>query len=121
MSVEYPIFAFEKDDHSMRLVESEKRILFHLEAIDIQNDEYVFWDATGVGVRITASVGAFKSKLESVNSCPAPFPIQEAFRLFAESLRLRESRVDGPPIQLWGRLQDLIGKPEERTIRRGTD
>ena len=76
MSVTYPLFAFEKDDKSMRLIENESRILSHLEAIDIENDEYVFWDASGEGVSVAVSVGAFKSKLESVTSRPSGFPIQ---------------------------------------------
>jgi hypothetical protein len=49
----------------MRLIENESRILSHLEAIDIEGDEYIFWDANGGGVSVAVSVGAFKSKFES--------------------------------------------------------
>ena len=121
MSVEFPIFVFEKDDHSMRLIESEDRILCDLEAIDIENDEYVFWDATGTGVCIRVSVGAFKSKLESVSSCSTTYPIHDAFKLFAETLRLPESATDGEPMKVWRRIQEQFREPSERSAQRGID
>lgn len=117
--VEYPVFTFEKDDRSMYLLESEERILYHLEAIDIENDEYVFWDAAGVGVRISVSVGAWKQKLESVSSCPAPFPLREAFEQYADSLGIIGLSVDGTPLEVWRRIQEQR-KRSEGTIRRGT-
>lgn len=33
----------------MLLIERPDRLLYHLEAIDIENDEYLFWDSTGAG------------------------------------------------------------------------
>ena len=96
MSVIYPLFDFEKDDKSMRLIEDESRILSHLEAIDIENNEYVFWDASGGGLSVAVSVGAFKSKLESVTSCPPAFPILDAFKEYAMSLGLRPLQMGRP-------------------------
>jgi hypothetical protein len=55
VSVTYPLFVFEKDDKSIRLIENESRILYHLEAIDIENEEYVFWDSSGSGVLVTVT------------------------------------------------------------------
>jgi hypothetical protein len=46
MTVVYPLFAL-LDDRSMLIIEHCDRILYHLEAIDIENDEYFFWDAAG--------------------------------------------------------------------------
>ncbi len=60
MIVTYPLFAFEKDDKSMRLIENESRLLSNFEAIDIENNEYVFWDANGGGLSVAVSVGAFR-------------------------------------------------------------
>lgn len=120
MSVQYPIFAFGKDDQSMRLIESEDRILYDVEAIDIENDEYVFWDATGSGVRIGVSVGRFRSKLESVTSCQASFPIQDAFKAVARSLELPESVPDGAPEDVWNHIQSEVRKSSQRTGHRGT-
>jgi hypothetical protein len=57
MNILYPLFAFEKDDSSIRLIEDERDILGKLEAIDIANDEYVVWGAEGAGV-------AFRSRWE---------------------------------------------------------
>ena len=69
MSVTYPLFVFEKDDKSIRLIENESQI-HCLEAIDIENEEYVFWDANGAGVSVAVTpTTAFKTgKLESVTS-----------------------------------------------------
>jgi hypothetical protein len=50
MEVQFPLFVFEKDDRSMYLIESPERVFHHLEAIDIENGEYLFWDSTGAGV-----------------------------------------------------------------------
>ena len=104
----------------MHLIESEDRILYHVEAIDIENDEYVFWDATGIGVEIGVSVGAFRSKLESVTSCQAPFPIQDAFKVVARSLELPESVADGVPEDVWNNIQSEVRKSAGRTGHRGT-
>jgi hypothetical protein len=121
VSVEYPIFVFEKDDRSMRLIESEERILSHLEAIDIENNEYVFWDANGRGVSISVSVGSFKSELKSVTSYSESLPIHDAFKLLAEGMGIQESLTDGAPIEVWRRIQERARKPSERAIRNGID
>jgi len=116
VSVTYPLFAFEKDDKSMRLIENESRILSHLEAIDIENDEYVFWDASGEGVSVAASVGAFKSKLESVTSRPSGFPIQDVLKAYTTSLGLSEAVAEGTPTNAWMRIQTELGKrPKKRS------
>jgi hypothetical protein len=116
VGVTYPLFVFEKDDKSMRLVEDQSRILFHLEAVDIEGDEYVFWDANGGGVSITVSVGAFKSKLESVASCPSAFLIQDAFKEYVTSLGLSEAPTEGTPMSIWLQIQaELAERPKKRS------
>ena len=116
MSVTYPLLVFEKDDKSMCLIENESRILSHLEAIDIEGDEYIFWDANGGGVSVAVSVGAFKSKLESVTSCPSVFPIQDAFKAYAVSLGLSEAITEGTPMDAWLRIQtELAQRPKKRS------
>lgn len=37
-SIPFPLYAFEKDDSSIRLIENMDRILYHMEAIDIENE-----------------------------------------------------------------------------------
>jgi hypothetical protein len=100
----------------MSLIESESRILSHLEAIDIGGDEYIFWDANGNGVAVAVSVGAFKSKLDSVSSCPSVFPIQDGFKAYAVSLGLSEAIAEGAPMDVWRRIQTELGqRPKKRS------
>jgi hypothetical protein len=51
------------DDGELIRIESIDKVLYHLEAIDIENNEYLFWDAAGNGVKILLAerVGWFKS------------------------------------------------------------
>jgi hypothetical protein len=110
MSVTYPLFVFEKDDRSMRVIESSDRILFWHEAIDIENDEYVFWDASGLGVEIKV-VG---TKVMCVNSCAAQFPLGEALATYAESLDLPRSVIEGRPVEIWHRIEsELKSRPRK--------
>jgi len=106
--IAYPLFVFAKDDHSMRVIEEEGRILHDLEAIDIQNDEYVFWDASGAGVAVTVSLGRFKRKLEKVAACPSVFSIRDAFMSYAKSLGVAEPIAEGAPMDIWNRLQSEV-------------
>jgi hypothetical protein len=117
VSVTYPLFVFEKDDKSIRLIENESRILYHLEAIDIENEEYVFWDSSGSGVLVTVTpIRIFKQgKLDKVASCQADFPVQDAFKAYATSLGLPEAVAEGAPTEAWGRIQqELAGRPKKR-------
>jgi len=108
MTVTYPLFVFEKDDRSMRQIEDSTRLHYHLEAIDIVNDEYVFWDANGNGVSVAASVTTFKSKIGGVTACVPHFPLRDAFNLYAKTLGLPDFDVDGPPTEVWRRMQREI-------------
>jgi hypothetical protein len=117
VEVTYPLFAFEKDDHSMHLIEDSHRILYHFEAIDIENDEYVFWDANGGGVSISVSVGAFKSKLVSVTSCPPAFPLHDAFVSYTKTLGLPESAAEGTPMDVLRMIHaELESRPKKRNF-----
>ena len=107
MDITYPLFVFEKDDQSMRLIEDSSQILNYLEAIDVQNGEYFFWDAKGHGVTVAVVVTAFTSKLNGVASSLPVFPLLEAFALYAKSLGISEPLPQGTPIELWNRIQAL--------------
>jgi hypothetical protein len=107
MAITYPLFVFEKDDQSMRLIEDSSRILDWLEAIDIENGEFVFWDANGNGVTITVTVKAFTSKVSGITSSVAVFPLREAFALYATSLGISEPLAEGRPIDIWRQIQAL--------------
>ncbi len=113
MAVTYPLFVFEKDDQSIRLIENPARLRYHLEAIDIVSGEYVFWGANGNGVSVAASVTTFTSKIGDVASCDSPFPLRDAFALYVKSLGLPNFDVDGPPSEVWRRIQkELESRPE---------
>jgi hypothetical protein len=115
MGVNYPLFVFEKDDQSMRLIEDSTRLSYHLEAIDIVNDEYVFWDANGNGVSVTASVTTFKGKIGDATSCVSHLPLRDAFSLYAKTLGLAEIDLDGTPSEVWRRIQqELESRPKKR-------
>jgi hypothetical protein len=114
MAITYPLFAFEKDDQSMRLIEDSSRILYWHEAIDIENGEYVFWDANGNGVTITVTVKAFTSKVNGIASSVPAFPLREAFALYAKSLGISEPLAEGRPIDTWGQIQALSAAKGKR-------
>jgi len=105
MNVRYPLFAFGKDDSSIRLIENEHDILGKLEAIDIENDEYVLWDANGAGVAVEVLVEAFKSKLVSVVLCEPTIPIADAFRMHANANEISGFTTKGTPAEMWERLR----------------
>lgn len=84
VGVEFPIFVFEKDDHSMRLVESPERLLYHLEAIDIENGEYLFWDSIGAGVCVSVAGGV----IDTVALCDQAMMLQQAFEAYARAYKL---------------------------------
>lgn len=107
MAITYPLFVFEKDDQSMRLIEDSSRILDWLDAIDIENGEYVFWDANGSGVTITVTVKAFTRKVNGIASSVPAFPLREAFVLYAKSLGISVPLAEGKPIDIWRQIQAL--------------
>ena len=115
MSVEYPIFVLERDDHSMRLIEDESRILYHLEAIDIENGEYLFWDAKGSGVSIQMS----KGKMTVSGPEPAEFPLIDALVMFAKSKEIPSAGAIASPIGEWNRIQfELSRRPRKGILAR---
>lgn len=119
MSVTYPLFVFEKDDQSIRLIKGQSQILYHLEAIDIENQEYAFWDSNGNGVLVTVTPSGTltQGKLEKVALCQPDFPIQDAFKAYAMSLGLPETVAEGTPMDAWRRIQEeLAGRPKKRGL-----
>jgi hypothetical protein len=99
-SIPFPLYAFAKDDNSMRLVESSDRILYHMEAIDIENEEYLFWDALGKAVCIAMK----RQQVDRIEHCQEHMMLHAAFQRNADS---RGITVDlaGSPEQVWSRLK----------------
>lgn len=108
-SVSFPLFVFEKGDYSMFVVEKPDKILDHMEPIDIENGEYLCWDANGRPVRISISgqrvTGICYGELE--------IPLAEAFRRYSDVHGL-DVDTTGPFDQVWRCLKET----ESRLPRR---
>jgi hypothetical protein len=70
-----------------------------MEAIDIENEEYFFWDAVGKPVRIAMK----RQKMDRIEHCQEYMTLHDAFLRNADS---RGITVDltGSPEQVWSRL-----------------
>jgi hypothetical protein len=102
MTVQYPLFVFEKDDYSMQLIEKRESLFSHLEEFDLQNDEYLFWDANGLGVCLRMDK---RGKVVAIENCEAAKPLTEAFLEYSQSLGL-VIELEGRPIEAWSRIVD---------------
>jgi hypothetical protein len=80
--VSFPLYVFEKDDCSMFLVERPDRFLYHIEPIDIEYEEYLFWDSAERGV----SVSVKHDKVSNIGHCDCEMTLREAFVRHSRSL-----------------------------------
>src|ERR1700746_2048468 len=101
----YPLFVFEKDDSSMLQIERFERILYHLETIDIENGEYLFWDATGAALCLEVK----KLKVSNISPCESSFSLAQAFARYAERYQLPHAALEGTPIEIWSNIQSALG------------
>lgn len=93
----------------MLLIESPARVLYHLEAIDIENDEYLFWDADGNGARITVK----GRKVSSIDLADNELSLKQAFGLSSKALGL-DVDTNGTNEEVWARLkqaEDSLPRP----------
>jgi hypothetical protein len=88
----------------MQLVRKRDDLFGQIEEIDLENDEYIFWDANGEGV----SVRSNRDNV-AIEHSEAAKPLAEAFSDYARSLGLSVDVV-GMPIEVWGRIQDEVRK-----------
>ncbi len=95
----------------MLVIERPDRILYHLEAIDIENDEYLFWDATGVPVKVTI----LKNKVADVSECAPKLPLRDAFVSYLETLDLPPTLAAGAPTEVWNRIQQELEKRPKKS------
>src|SRR4030095_15327363 len=103
VGVEFPIFVFEKDDRSIGLGESSERFLYHLEAIDIENGEYLFWDSTGAGVCVSVTGGV----IGTAALCDQAMTLPQAFEAYARAYKLRMP-IGQSPDDTWRSLQSQV-------------
>ena len=98
----FPVYA-RLDEGTVIRLESSERILYHLEAIDIENDEYMFWDANSCGLKVLITknrVGGFEKAANKITP-------QQAFEGYADQFAQLGVRVDttGTPEEIYARLQ----------------
>lgn len=91
------------DDGTVMRIEGFDRILYHLEAIDIENDEYMFWDAAGNGLKILIN----KGKVSGVEKTNNKITLQQAFEGYAQQLAELGATVNtsGTPQEMWREVQ----------------
>jgi hypothetical protein len=109
MDVQFPLFVFEKDDHSMYLVETPERVLYHLEAIDIENGEYLFWDSSGAGVCVSVTGDV----LDPIRLCDPVLTLSEALGAYARTHKL-QLPLEQSPLATWRSLQSQL--PPRKTF-----
>ena len=107
----FPLYVFEKDDWSMFLVESRDKLLYHIEPIDFENNEYLFWDADGLGVYLTLERGELTKVIHAENE----ISLHEAFVRYSRALGATVDTT-GTPAEAWKRLQACV-KPQSWRCR----
>jgi hypothetical protein len=109
MDAQFPLFVFEKDDCSMYLIEAPERVLYYLEAIDIENGEYLFWDSTGAGISVSVTGGV----VDPIVPCDQAMTLPQAFEDYARAYKLQMSPGQFP-LDTWRGLQSQL--PPKRTL-----
>jgi len=97
------------DDGEVLRIESVERILYHLEAIDIENDEYMFWDANGHGLTILIE----KERVIGFANAENKVTLQQAFDDYVQQLGLSVDTT-GTPEEIW----DKVKKAKDALPRR---
>ena len=92
-----PIFLRCKGDKRISRYGSKQDPQYHLEAIDVENDEFKAWDRDGLPVRLALQKPVW-IKLEASQNSPAPGQLREALLQYAASVGIQlpdELPVDG--------------------------
>jgi len=91
------------DDGALERIKGFDKILYHLEAIDIENDEYMFWDAAGNGLRVLIG----KGKVSGFEKTDNKVTLQQALAEYAQQLTELGATVDlsGAPEEIWREVQ----------------
>jgi uncharacterized protein (DUF2249 family) len=105
-------FLVRLDDGEVMQIESYDKILYHLEAIDIENNEYLFWDAEGRGVKVVIKNSKVKEFRETDNG----MTVQNAIGEYARHLGTT-AETTGTPLETWRRMQGFKdGLPRPRGL-----
>jgi hypothetical protein len=93
----------------MYLVETPGRILYRLDTIDIENNEYLFWDSTGAGVRISVT----PSTVKQIELCDQTMSLREAFDRYAAAFGIQVIPNESP-MEIWRAFESQL--PPKRTL-----
>jgi len=107
-SFDFPLYVC-LDDGTVTRIETPDRILYHLEAIDIENDECLFWDAIARPLKVVIK----RNKVSGLESTENTITLPQAFEKYAEQLGVSID-VSGKPEEVWESLR----KAEESRARR---
>jgi hypothetical protein len=108
--VSFPLFVFENDDCSMFLVEEPDRVLYHMEAIDIENGEYQCWDANGKAVRIALTGNC----VTGIDHRTAEMSLSDAFKRHSDAFGLAVDTTESTE-EIWRRLKEAEAQLPRRT------
>jgi hypothetical protein len=91
------------DDGEVIRIDSSERVLYHLEAIDIENGEYMFWNAAGQGLKVLIQ----KGKVSGFEKIDNKLTLQQAFEQYARQLTERGAAVDtsGTAEEVWTQIE----------------
>jgi len=100
--VPFPLYVC-LDDGSIIQIESSDKILYHLEIIDIENDEYMFWDALGRDLRIITE----KGRVSGFENTKNEITLHQALIDYATQLEQLGLVIDtsGTPEETWAILE----------------
>ncbi len=101
-SVAFPLYVC-LDDGEVMQIESIERILYHLEAIDIEHDEYMFWDAGGRGLKVLIK----KGRVGGFEKAENRITLEQAFEAYAQQLSQLGVTVDtsGTLEEIWVKIR----------------
>jgi hypothetical protein len=110
-NVVFPLYACLDDGQVIR-IESFQKILYHLEAIDIDNDEYQFWDANGRSLKILIE----KNAVSGFQNADNRLSFQHAVEVYAGQLGVPID-TSGTPDEVWARVQKALQSvPQPRSF-----
>ena len=92
----------------MFLIEGPDRVLYHVEPIDLENNEYLFWNADGCAVRLTLE----RAELTKIEEAENEITLREAFARYSEALGAKVD-TSGALAEVWARLQANVKPPSK--------
>ena len=94
----------------MFLVEAPDKVLFQMEPIDIENDEYLCWDANDQAVKISVS-GNRVTRIEHGGS---EMSLSEALKRHSDAFGVSVD-MTGPAHEVWHRLKEAEAKQPRKS------